>query len=220
MRDRRTQALRLAVHAAGLLPLALLVVDARLRHLTANPIQELTLRTGKFALIFLVASLAVTPLISACGWRRLAPARRTLGLYSFGYALLHGLTFAWLDYDFDLALIGAELAEKRYILAGFAAFCILVPLAVTSTRGWQRRLGPGWRQLHRWVYVAAPLVIAHFLWLVKSDRREPLAWGAVVLLLLALRRPAARRWLAARRSAARPLAPPGGPAADGGAPGR
>jgi methionine sulfoxide reductase heme-binding subunit len=193
-------ALRATAHVAGLLPLVLLVADARLRHLTADPIQEITLRTGKFALVFLVASLVVTPLVSAFGLHRLIPVRRTLGLYCFAYALLHFLTFAWLDYDFDLGLIGAETAEKRYVLVGFAAFCLLATLAATSTRGWQRRLGKRWKPLHRWVYVAAPLVIAHFVWLVKADRREPLAWGGVVVALLAARHPQIRRRLAARRA--------------------
>ncbi len=201
-RTQMTLLRRITVHAAGLLPLALLILDARWGHLSADPLQEVIFRTGKFALVFLTASLAVTPLVTVLGWRWLTPFRRTLGLYAFLYALLHVLTFSWLDYDFDLALIGNEVSEKRYILVGLTAFLILLPLAVTSTKGWQRRLGRRWKQLHKWVYVAALAVVVHYTWLVKSDIRPPLAWGAVIVVLLALRLPAVRRWISARRSGA------------------
>lgn len=196
----RTTYLRTAVHVAGLLPLALIVIAARTDNLTANPLQEVILRTGKAALIFLTLSLTITPLGTVLGWRWLTPYRRTLGLYAFLYGTLHFLSFSWLDYDFDLALIGAEVSEKRYILVGFSAFLLLLPLAITSTKGWQRRLGRRWKQLHKWVYVAAILVVVHYTWLVKADTRQPLAWGAMIAVLLALRLASVRRWLGARRS--------------------
>jgi sulfoxide reductase heme-binding subunit YedZ len=109
------------------------------------------------------------------------------------YAAIHFLIFVGLDYGFDLQLIWQNIIEKRFVLVGFAAFLILIPLAVTSTKGWMRRLGKNWKRLHQWVYLASLLVIVHFVWLVKSDIRRPLAYGAVVVFLLLLRTPWARR---------------------------
>lgn len=185
--------LRLLTHIAALTPLALLIWDYSQNQLTVNPIQEITLRTGKCALVLLVLSLACTPINKLFGYRQVLPLRRPLGLYAFLYVCLHFLTFVWLDYGLDLGLIWQELAEKRYVLAGFAAFLILLPLAITSTRGWMRRLGKDWKRLHRLVYVAALLAVLHYVWLVKSDIREPLLYGAVVVLLLVLRMPRVRK---------------------------
>jgi sulfoxide reductase heme-binding subunit YedZ len=123
-----------------------------------------------------------------------------LGLYAFMYALIHFLTFLGLDYGFDLGLIWADVAGKRYILVGAAAFIILLLLALTSTKGWQRRLKRAWIRLHRWVYVAGGLVIVHYVWSVKADIRPPLAWGAVIVLLLMLRLPPVKRWFVGRRA--------------------
>ncbi len=181
------------VHTASLVPLALLIWDAITDHLTVNPIQDITFRTGKDALVLLVLSLACTPLNTLFGFREALKVRRALGLYAFLYVGLHFLTFVGLDYTFDLGLIRETIVEKRYALMGFAAFLTLLPLALTSTKGWQKRLGKTWRALHRWVYLAALLAVIHFIWLVKSDIREPLAYGTVVLLLLILRIPAVRR---------------------------
>lgn len=181
------------VHTASLVPLALLIWDAITDHLTVNPIQDITYRTGKDALVLLVLSLACTPLNTLFGFREALKVRRALGLYAFLYVGLHFLTFVGLDYTFDLGLIREAIVEKRYALMGFAAFLTLLPLALTSTKGWQKRLGKTWRALHRWVYLAALLAVIHFIWLVKSDIREPLAYGTVVLLLLILRIPGVRR---------------------------
>jgi sulfoxide reductase heme-binding subunit YedZ len=109
------------------------------------------------------------------------------------YAALHFSIFVGLDYGFDPQLIGEAIAEKRFVLVGFTAFLLLLPLAITSTKGWMRRLGKRWKQLHRLVYVAAVLVIFHYIWLVKADIREPLAYGALVALLFVLRAPPVRR---------------------------
>ncbi len=195
-------ALRWATHLAALTPLAVLALLATQGRLTANPIQDMTLRTGKTALILLILSLAITPLVAALGVRELLPLRRRLGLYAFFYAALHFLIFVGLDYGFDLALLRQAVFEKRYALAGLAAFSILLPLAVTSSKRWMRRLGKRWKPLHRAVYLAAVLAIVHYVWLVKSDVRTPLLYGAVVLGLLALRLPPVSRRLraAARRS--------------------
>ena len=116
-----------------------------------------------------------------------------LGLYAFLYASIHFLIFVGLDYGFDLNLIWQNVAEKRFVLVGLAAFLILIPLAITSTKGWMRRLGKNWKRLHQWIYLASLLVIVHFVWLVKSDIRRPLAYGAVVVFLLLLRTPWARQ---------------------------
>ena len=184
---------------AGLIPLAWLVYDALTNHLTVNPIQAVEQRTGRYALYLLIASLACTPLYTVSGWSVPLRWRRPLGLYAFMYALIHFLTFLGLDYGFDLGLIWTDVAKKRYIVVGTAAFTILLLLALTSTKGWQRRLKKTWLWLHRWVYVAGGLVIAHYTWSVKADIRPPLAWGAVIVLLLVLRLPPVRRWFVGRR---------------------
>ncbi len=186
-------AAQVAVHLLALLPLAVLIWDGLHDRLTANPVQAMTFRTGKTALVLLVLSLACTPLSALFGLRQAVKWRRPLGLYAFLYAALHFLIFAVLDYGLDAVLLREAIFEKRYALAGFAAFLLLIPLAITSTRGWMRRLGQTWKRLHRLVYVAALLVIVHYVWLVKADRREPLLWGAAVALLLLLRVPAVRR---------------------------
>lgn len=185
--------LDIVVHVGALLPLAKMGWDFWFNQLTFNPIQELTFRTGWYALILLLLSLACTPLNTLFGWRQLLPLRKPLGLYAFMYALLHFLIFIGLDYGFVPQLIWEATFEKRYALVGFAAFVILSALAITSTRGWQRRLKKNWKRLHRLVYLAAFLAIVHFIWLVKADIREPLAYGAVLLLLLSLRLPWVRK---------------------------
>jgi sulfoxide reductase heme-binding subunit YedZ len=118
--------------------------------------------------------------------------RRALGLYAFLYASVHFAIFVGLDYGLDLDLIPQAIFDQRYVVVGFAAGLILLALAITSTKGWQKRLGRTWTQLHRLVYLAGVLVIVHFLWLVK-DIREPLRYGALLALLLALRLPPVRR---------------------------
>lgn len=190
---------QLLVHIGALLPLAILIWDASNGNLSFNPIQDATLRTGKTALILLVLALAATPANSIFGFRQAIKVRRALGLYAFLYAAIHFFIFLGLDYGFDLRLIGLELAEKRYVLVGFATFLILLVLAITSTRGWQRRLGKTWKRLHKWVYLAGILTIIHYTWVVKSDIREPLIYGAIVLLLLVARIPSVRKSLSKMR---------------------
>lgn len=190
--------LRWLVHPLALAPLALLVYDFLFDNLTANPIQEITHRTGKTALILLILTLVVTPVNRHFRLPDLVPLRKRLGLYAFLYATLHLSIFVGIDYFFDWELILLELNEKLYVLVGFTAWLSLLPLAVTSTKGWQRRLGKRWKLLHRLIYGAAGAVILHYLWLVKSDIREPLAYGVGVALLLTLRLPPVRRWLPRR----------------------
>ncbi|HLA99684.1 MAG TPA: protein-methionine-sulfoxide reductase heme-binding subunit MsrQ [Anaerolineales bacterium] len=186
--------LQWVVHLGSLTPLAVLIVDAMRDNLSANPIQDVTFRTGKTALVLLVLSLAATPVNTIFGYRQALKVRRALGLYAFFYVSLHFLIFVGLDYTFDLELIYAAIAEKRYARVGFSAALILLPLAITSTKSWMRRLGKRWKQLHRLVYLAALLAFIHYLWLVKADIREPLAYGGVIGLLLIARLPFVRRW--------------------------
>lgn len=190
---------QLLVHLAALIPLAWLIFDAARGNLGANPIQAVEQRTGKYALILLAASLACTPLNTVTGWRSVLRWRRPLGLYAFVYAALHFLAFLGLDYGFDVGLIWLDVAGKRFILVGAAALAILVALAFTSTGAAMKRMGRRWKQLHRWVYAAGGLVIIHYAWAVKADIRGPLAWGALIAALLALRLPPVRRWFARQR---------------------
>jgi sulfoxide reductase heme-binding subunit YedZ len=185
--------LRLLVHAAALQPLASMVYAGLADNLTVNPIQDLTLRTGKAALLLLIASLSVSPLSTWLGLRQMIPHRRTLGLYAFFYASLHLSMFVLVDFGLNWGLIWKAVLEKRFVVAGFSAFLILLALATTSFKWWQRRMGKRWKQLHRLVYVAALLVIVHYVWLVKSDIRIPLEYGAVVGLLLIARLPPLKR---------------------------
>ena len=150
--------LQVAVHVAACVPLALLVLDYAIDGLGANPIQAITFRTGKTALVLLVLSLAVTPL-ATFGWRGVVRLRRPLGVYAFFYVALHFLTFIGLDYGFNLAYLRDGLIEKPFALVGLAAGTLLLPLALTSTRGWMRRLGRNWKRLHWLVFIAAPLAI-------------------------------------------------------------
>lgn len=194
------------VHIAALTPLAILLWHAYqdlyhfTTYLTVNPIQEVTFRTGKYALVLLLLSLACTPINTVFGLKQVLPLRKPLGLYAFMYAGLHFMIFIGLDYGFDPDLLLEAIFEKRYALVGFAAFLILLPLALTSTRGWMKRLGKSWKRLHRLVYLAGLLVIIHFVWLVKSDIREPLMYGAVLGLLLLARLPGVRKFVVNWRS--------------------
>jgi sulfoxide reductase heme-binding subunit YedZ len=189
---RRTGAgvAQVAAHVVSLAPLARVAYEYTT---DANPIQAITLVTGKTALVLLVLSLACTPANTWLGWRWAIKARRPLGVYAFLYVALHLFIFLGLDYGLDLALLGEALFEKRYAFVGLAAFALLLPLAITSTQGWQRRLGKRWKRLHRLVYLAAGLAIVHYVWLVKADIRQPLAYGGVVAALLLLRLPALKR---------------------------
>ena len=184
-----------AVHVGSWIPVALISWDYFRDNLTANPIQDVTFRTGKAALVLLVLSLAATPANTLLGFKPAFKVRRALGLYAFMYVVLHFFIFVGLDYGFDLGLIIEDIGDKRYALVGLAAGLLLLPLAITSTRGWMSRLGKNWRRLHRLVYLAAILAVIHYLWLVKADIREPLDYGAAVLLLLLARLSPVRKGL-------------------------
>jgi sulfoxide reductase heme-binding subunit YedZ len=200
MAGLRKNWLRILTHVGALVPLVWLLWDFWFDNLTVNPIQDITFRTGKPALILLVLSLACTPVSTVFGFKKVLPLRKPLGLYAFMYVCLHFLTFIGLDYGFDPGLLYEAIFEKRYALVGFAAFLILLPLAITSTQGWMRRLGKNWKRLHRGVYLVGILAVVHYVWLVKADIREPLLYGVAVALLLILRLPALRRPISNFRS--------------------
>jgi sulfoxide reductase heme-binding subunit YedZ len=191
------------VFVASLAPFLWLVTRALTDRLSVNPIEDITLTTGIWALRFLLISLAITPLRRLTGWNRLVQYRRMLGLFAFFYASLHLLTYIVLDQFFAFEFIVADIAKRPYITAGTAAFLLLVPLAVTSTKGWIRRLGRRWQTVHRLVYVSAAAACLHFLWKVKVAIGEPVYYALILAGLLGFRllwrlRPA-RGW---RRQAA------------------
>ncbi len=155
--------------------------------LGANPIEKLTHLSGDSALILLCASLAVTPLrrVSGLGW--LAPLRRTLGLSAFFWGLGHFVIYAVFDQGLAIDDVIADVAKRPYVTVGFAAFLMLLSLAITSTRGWQKRLGKRWRSLHRLAYVSVVLGVVHYWWLVKADITWPLAYAIAAGIVLCAR---------------------------------
>jgi sulfoxide reductase heme-binding subunit YedZ len=192
--------LRVAVHIGSLVPLALMAWDYGQGSFLIDPVKEITTRTGKTALILLILSLACTPINTVFGFTGVLRVRRALGVYAFFYAAVHFLAFVWLDYALNLELILLGIVDDQFVLVGLAAGLVLLALALTSTKGWQRRLRKNWKRLHRLVYLAGALVILHFLWLSKDDF-EPLSYGLLLALLLVLRIPPVRRAVSkARRS--------------------
>jgi methionine sulfoxide reductase heme-binding subunit len=176
------------VWALCLAPLAYLLWLAWKSDLGANPIERITHFTGDWTLRLLIASLAITPLRKLLHQPDLIRFRRLLGLFAFFYACLHFSTYVVLDHYFDLHEMLADVLKRPYITAGFTAFVLLVPLAVTSTTGWIRRLGgKNWQKLHKFVYFSAIAGVIHYYWLVKSDIRLPVFYGALVATELAYR---------------------------------
>jgi len=176
------------VTLAGLVPAARLVWEAIAGGLGANPIDAITDTTGVWTLRLLLATLAVTPLRRLTGWNRIIAIRRTLGLLAFFYGCLHALTWVVLDQFFALGLMLEDLAKRPFITAGATGFALMVPLAVTSTAGWVRRLGGRrWAQLHRLAYLSAAAGVVHYYWLVKADTTRPLRYAAVLTALLGAR---------------------------------
>ena len=176
---------KLAVFLFALLPFVFLVWGWFHNDLGPNPIEKLQHTTGDWTLRFLVFTLAVTPFRKIFNLPELIRFRRMFGLFAFFYVCLHLLTYLGPDQSFDVSAMLKDVVKRPFIFVGFAAFLCLIPLAITSTAGWIRRLGGRrWQQLHRLVYVAAILGVIHFKWLVKSDFRMPLLYGVMVGLLL------------------------------------
>lgn len=182
-------------HVVALAPLVWLALDFLDGGLEFTFNRRLMLLTGSTGLVLLVASLACTPVSWIFRWPPALQIRRTLGLYGFLHITLHLFTYAWLENGFDPELMWRDLGERRAMSIGLVAFLMLVPLALTSTRGWQRRLGKRWRALHRLIYLAAPLSVLHYLWLDRDFITAPLVYAAIVGGLLAL------RWAPVRRLA-------------------
>jgi sulfoxide reductase heme-binding subunit YedZ len=197
--------MKLPVFVLCLVPLGQLAWRALQHHLTANPIEYITHQTGGWTLIFIVLTLAVTPARKLLRVPEIIRFRRMLGLFAFFYGFLHFSTWIGLDKFFDWAEMLADVRKRTFITAGFTGFVLMIPLALTSTAGWIRRLGgKRWLALHRLVYVTAIAGVTHYYWLVKSNVRKPLFYGALVTLLLALR---VGFWLVARRAKAAGKAP-------------
>ncbi len=185
---RRVLLLKAGVWAACLIPLGLVLYRFFLGdHLGVNPIEAAEHWSGASTLIVLLGALAVTPVRRITGWNDLQKARRLIGLFAFFYACLHLLSYVVLDQFFAWHYIVEDIAKRPYILVGTTAFLLLLPLALTSTRGWIRRMGKNWTRLHRAIYVAGALGVIHWWWLVKADVREPAIAGGLLITLLWLR---------------------------------
>lgn len=176
-----------AAFVACLIPAALIVIGIFNGDVGPNPIEEITHRTGKTALTLLLVTLSVTPVRAVTRIGALISLRRMLGLFAFGYVCLHFLIYV-LDQFSYLPGVLEDIARRPYVTVGFASFLMLIPLAVTSTKGWVKRIGgKRWNRLHRLVYVAAAGGVLHFLWLVKIDRRTPIVYGMLLVGLLSAR---------------------------------
>ena len=171
-----------------LAPFAQLVWRGFHNDLTANPTEHIEHFTGDWTINLIVATLAITPLRKLFGLADLIRFRRLIGLFAFFYVCLHFTAYIWLDQGFDLAAIWKDIVKRPYITVGFTGFVLLIPLAVTSTKGWIRRMGgKNWARLHKLIYVTAIAGVVHYYWLVKSDVRMPLLYGGIVALLLGYR---------------------------------
>ncbi len=169
-------------------PLVTLVWKLVQQNLGANPVDVITRSTGKWTLTFLLITLSVTPVRKLAGMPWLIKFRRMLGLFAFFYGSLHLMTYVWLDKSFDVPAMLHDIAKRKFITAGMTAWASMLPLAITSTTGWIRRLGgKRWQKLHRLIYLSAAAGVVHFIWLVKADLRRPLTYGAILSVLLAYR---------------------------------
>ena len=191
---RKFTQLEIVIHLGAWIPLLLIVFNFYSGNLTVNPIQDIEQRTGRLAILWLVLSLACTPLASIFGWKELIKRRRTIGLYAFMMAFIHVSIFIALDFGFSWGLIWAEIVEKQFILLGAIAFIGLTLLAATSFKYWQKTLKKNWKRLHKTVYVISPLVVIHYalakkgnLHSLQGDILRPLIYAIVVTVLLAVR---------------------------------
>lgn len=198
----KVRALKIVLWLGALMPGAWLVRGLLQGQLGPNPIEALTHTTGMTALVLLLLTLAITPVRRLTGWNPVIRLRRPMGLFAFFYALCHLSIWFVFDMVFNFGWMVEDVIERPYITVGMAAFVLLLPLAVTSTRGWIRRLGKRWVKLHRLVYVAAGLGIIHYFWLVKSDYRLPTLLAVCLGILIASRLPLGRI-LASKKTAER-----------------
>jgi methionine sulfoxide reductase heme-binding subunit len=188
--------LKPVIFLACLGPLARLAWKGFHGMLGANPIEVITHSTGDWTLTFLLVTLSITPLRRLTRQYWLVGLRRMFGLYAFFYGCLHLTTYLWLDKFFDIHEMLRDVAKRRFITAGLTAFVLMTPLALTSTRGWIRRLGgKRWQALHRLIYFSATAGVIHYIWLVKADLHKPLEYAAVLAMLLLYR---LAEWLSSR----------------------
>ena len=188
MKESDIRFAKLFILVNGLVPLALLVWDQGHKQLGANPQNFLILTTGMMTLIFLMLTMAVTPLRKITGWNWLIQFRRMLGLYAFFYGCLHFLCFFSLDRGFSVSSTLTEMLKRKYLIVGSTALIVMIPLAITSTNAMIKRIGgKRWRALHRLAYVAAIAGVIHYYMQVKADVRQPLAFAAVLAILLGYR---------------------------------
>jgi methionine sulfoxide reductase heme-binding subunit len=181
------RAAKVVIFLAALVPVALLVRGALTGTLGVNPAETIQLHTGRWALKFLLISLAVTPVRRLTGWNVVIQYRRLLGLFAFFYATLHFTAYWAFDLSFAFGAMVGDVWKRPFITMGFSAFLLLVPLALTSTKGWIRRLGKRWTLLHRLVYVAAILAVIHFAWKVKVFTGDPVIYTLILTALLGFR---------------------------------
>ena len=196
--------LKVAVFLAALVPLGLLGLKAYQGNLGANPIEVITHATGDWTLRFLLITLAITPLRRITGWQGWIRFRRMLGLFAFFYGLLHLTTWLWLDKFFDPHEMWADILKRRFITMGMTGLLLMLPLALTSTKGWIRRLGQRWQKLHRLVYFAAAAGVIHYWWLVKADVSKPQTYAVILAILLGIRAFIAVRKRSQQQALARP----------------
>jgi sulfoxide reductase heme-binding subunit YedZ len=204
---KRFTYIRWGVHLAAWIPLIVLVIDALNNHLTFNPVQAATQRTGDTAIILLGLSLACSPISTYLKWRDAIKLRRALGLYAFMYACVHVYLFVGANFGFQWNFIVPEFTQKYYLWAGLPAFAILVALAVTSFRRSMKRMGKNWKRLHRYIYLGAFLAALHLALVIKGDFFrlggdvwKPLVASVIVAILLIVRIPRVRHFLLGRRT--------------------
>ena len=187
------------IHVLAIAPLALTAYEYVTDSLPLVLDRHLVIRFGAMGLAFIVASFAITPLGTLSGKTNLVPLRRSLGVYGFCYITLHLLAYAWLSNQFDWELILRDIGERRAMSAGLLAWALLIPLALTSTNAWQKRLGRRWKLLHRLVYFAVPLSVLPYFWLERDIRDWVIVYIAVVAFLFAMRLPFIRRAISGMR---------------------
>jgi len=178
---------KIVIFLAALVPLERLAWKAFHDGLGANPVEVITHSTGDWTLILILTTLSITPLRKLTKQYWLIGVRRMIGLFAFFYGCLHFTTYIWLDKSFDVHEMIKDVYKRPFITAGFTAFVLMIPLALTSTKGWIRRLGKNWQRLHRLIYVTGIAAVIHYIWLVKADLRKPLQYAFVLGVLLIYR---------------------------------
>lgn len=185
--------LRRLIWLLCLIPLAILIGDVIEDQLGANPVERIERHLGLWTLIFICLTLSITPLVTISKLNNLIVLRRTFGLYSFFYACLHLLAYLWVDYMWEWRDIWHDVSKHRYVYIGFAAWLLMLPLALTSNQRMIRKLRQNWKRLHRLIYLIAIFAVLHFFWLTKKDFSEPTIYALIVACLLSMRSSMAKK---------------------------